>query len=227
LSPLQHARASRGGLRLLHEGRRAGRRPRAAPFLPLVRRRADESPRPVALARMEPRSGGQLDPGMGSVSRRSRGRDTPGRPGKLTDHENLSGMGFGSAFRFAAEVARRSPRPVPLASPWTNREHLATIANADWFGKSPEGVATRLDAMRVPAIVKGRALIVGTLARQPLAKFRGSELVDPEPWMYRTNTAQAPRTRMLWTLDDLIFYGASLWAVERGARDQILDAIRV
>jgi hypothetical protein len=32
---------------------------------------------------------------------------------------------------------------------------------------------------------------------------------------------------MLWTLDDLIFHGCSLWAVQRGTSGQILDAVRV
>lgn len=141
-------------------------------------------------------------------------------------------MGIASAFRFASEVATnssrgdRTGRPAPvIRSPWSANT-LSTIVWSDIFDEAPR-IPSRADAMSVPAIAKGRALIVGTLARQPLAKFRRDAKVTPEPWMYRTNTRQSPRARMLWTLDDIIFGGASLWAVQRGARDVILDAVRV
>ena len=134
-------------------------------------------------------------------------------------------MGIRSAFKFAAEVASSKRARTPIASPWSTG-NLAKVVYTDIFGTSTLR-ATRAEAMKVSAIVKGRALICGTLSRQPLVKYRGEAKIDAEPWMYRTNTAQAPRSRMLWTLDDVIFHGSSLWAVERGARDQILDAIRV
>ncbi|MFT3832873.1 MAG: phage portal protein [Micropruina sp.] len=44
--------------------------------------------------------------------------------------------------------------------------------------------------------------------------------------MTSTTTRQGPSTRMLWSLDDLLFSGVSVWAVER-AGDAITDAIRV
>lgn len=135
-------------------------------------------------------------------------------------------MGIRSAFEFAADVARHKRARTPVASPWSGAGNLSRVVYTDIFGTSTLR-ATRAEAMKVPAIVKGRALICGTLSRQPLAKFRGEEKVRSDSWMYRTNTAQSPRTRMLWTLDDIIFHGTSLWAVERGASDQILDAVRV
>lgn len=141
-------------------------------------------------------------------------------------------MGFGSAFRLAAEVVGlggRASRPpeqhAAIRSPWSGT-HLSKIAWSDIFGVENTPV-TRAEAMKVPAIKKGRALIVGTLSRQPLAKFRSSEKVAAEAWMYRTNSDVPPQTRMAWTLDDLIFGGTSLWAVERGTGDRITDAVRV
>lgn len=96
------------------------------------------------------------------------------------------------------------------------------------FGAQAALPVTRADAMRVPAIAKGRALICGTLSRQPLAVFQKDVRQDPVPqWIARTDTDQAPRTRMLWTLDDLIFHGACLWGVKRNTRDQIVDAHRI
>jgi len=140
-------------------------------------------------------------------------------------------MALIDAFRFAVQVAngeqgRPDFRPEQvIRSPWSTGT-LSKIAYSDVFGGSFSPV-TRAEAMKVPAIVKGRSLICGTLSRQPLAKFVRSEIVDSDPWMYRTSSPVPPSTRMLWTLDDLIFYGSSLWAVERGTRGQLTDAARV
>ncbi len=133
-------------------------------------------------------------------------------------------MGVLDAFRLASKVATRDPS-LPIRSPWSTGQ-LSKVVWADVLGNGL-GPVTRAQAMQVPAIAKGRALICGTLARQPLAKFRGEALVSSDAWMYRTNTAVSPQARMLWTLDDLIFSGVSLWAVERGSGNKILDAMRV
>lgn len=140
-------------------------------------------------------------------------------------------MALIDAFKFAAQVAngehgKSGPSPQQtIASPWSAGS-LAKIAYSDIFG-GQANVVTRAEAMKVPAIAKGRALICGTLSRQPLAKFVRAELVESDPWMYRSSAPVPPSTRMLWTLDDLIFYGSSLWAVERGTRGQVIDAARV
>lgn len=135
-------------------------------------------------------------------------------------------MGIMSLFEFASRVAATPPRPVGIASPWSTTE-LTKFAWSDIFGADVDLPVTRAEAMKVPAIAKGRALIVGTLSRQPLAKFRGAEKVNPDPWMYRSSRGQSPQMRTMWTLDDLIFHGTSLWWVERGTRNNIMDAIRV
>lgn len=136
-------------------------------------------------------------------------------------------MGIRSAFRLASEVAQRHSHGPGIASPWSAGQ-LSKIVLADIYGEDAPAIPlSRAEAMKVPAVVKARSVIVGTLARQPLAKFRGETKITADPWMYRTSTRQAPRTRMLWTLDDLIFHGVSLWAVERGASGQITDAVRV
>jgi len=136
-------------------------------------------------------------------------------------------MGFFDAFKFASRVAAAPnlAASTGVVSPWTAGT-LSKIAWSDVLGAEAD-VVTRADAMRVPAVAKARALIVGTLSRQPLATFRGAEKIAAPAWVYRTSTDVAPQTRMAWTLDDLIFGGASLWAVERGASGQITDAVRV
>lgn len=112
-----------------------------------------------------------------------------------------------------------------MASPWSTST-LSRVAWADILGLETD-VVSRADAMKVPSIVKGRALIVGSLARLPLAKWRGAERLEADAWMYRTATDVPPQTRMAQTIDDLIFGGASLWAVQRGAGGQVVDAVRV
>lgn len=138
-------------------------------------------------------------------------------------------MGLWDAFKLASRVtalqADASPVYSSISSPWAATA-LSKIAYSDIFGGETT-IVSRAEAMKVPAIAKGRALIVGTLARQPLAKFRGAQRIESDAWMYRTNSQVSPQVRMAWTLDDLIFYGNSLWAVQRGARNQLLDAIRV
>ena len=114
-------------------------------------------------------------------------------------------------------------------SGWGATGDLARVILADIYGANLPVV--RDTAMRVPGIVKGRALIAGTLSRYPLRAYKGADEVASQPsWLSRTDTAQPPQWRMLWTLDDLIFHGRSLWAVQRGGADKrgpILDAVRV
>lgn len=140
-------------------------------------------------------------------------------------------MGLLDVFRFASQVAAR-PRAVAqsssgIRSPWTSGQ-LTSWSVSDILGADVVRPVSRADAMRVPAIAKGRALICGPLARHPLAVYRGAERVSSQPpWLSRTDTSQSPEDRMLWTLDDLIFYGMSLWGVARTTRGQIMDAARV
>lgn len=112
-----------------------------------------------------------------------------------------------------------------VASPWSGPGNLSKVIVADVLGAA--GIVTREEAMRVSSIVKARSLI-GGLSRYPLLAYRRDAAIANQPaWLSRTDTGQPPQWRMLWTLDDLIFYGRSLWAVRRGAGDRIVDAVRV
>jgi hypothetical protein len=46
-------------------------------------------------------------------------------------------------------------------------------------------------------------------------------------WMQRTDGDVSPYHRMLWTVDDLLFHGWSLWRAERGFGGTLLDAERI
>lgn len=116
---------------------------------------------------------------------------------------------------------------VGIKSPWTTTQ-LSRVVLADIFGLENMPVS-RAEAMTIPAIVKARHLICSPLARQPLRVFEGDALTAEQPrWLTRTDGQQPPQMRMLWTLDDILFTGFSLWAVKRtGGDGAIEDAARV
>jgi hypothetical protein len=107
-----------------------------------------------------------------------------------------------------------APRPQPQIEAWVDRTGLQPIELVlnDLFGLDALP-ASRTEAMSIPAIARARKLLCTTIGRLPLRVYRGAEqLPDLEQptWTYRTD-GQVPFQRMVWTVDDLIFYGASLW----------------
>jgi hypothetical protein len=85
--------------------------------------------------------------------------------------------------------------------------------------------------MAVPAMSRARHLIAGAIAGCPLQHIVGADQVleppDSATWTYRTDGSVSPWHRMLWTVDDLLFSGWSLWAVDRDADGKVLAADRV
>ena len=113
-----------------------------------------------------------------------------------------------------------------IASPWSGTNELSRVITADILGDYDLAV-TREQAMRISSVAKARALICA-LSRYPLVAYRDDVEIPTQPaWLSRTDTGQPPQWRMLWTLDDLLFYGRSLWVVGRSAAGQIRDAVRV
>lgn len=126
----------------------------------------------------------------------------------------------------AAASATASPVRVDIASPFSAGQ-LNTIVWSDVFGTAPT-VITREEALAIPGVHKARAVLLSLIADKPLMVYRDEALLDPQPaWTRRTNGAVSPWHRMAVTLDDLIFYGYSLWAVKRGAAGQLIDAERI
>lgn len=124
-------------------------------------------------------------------------------------------------------MASASAAGTPVRSPWATTS-LSRIVLSELAGLTTQ--PGRAEAMQVPAIARGRALIAGLLARHPLAVYDAAGVQQPvetAAWLTTTATGQSPRTRNLWTWDDLIFAGLSLWAVSRDNHDAITDAIRV
>jgi hypothetical protein len=104
----------------------------------------------------------------------------------------------------------RDPSSLPIGSPWGSSQ-LTQLAWQDIFGSNVT-VNSRQEAMRIPAIKRARNLIVSSIAQMPLQAFKAAALLPTQPtWLYATNTAVSPQHRTAYTVDDLIFYGASLW----------------
>lgn len=136
-------------------------------------------------------------------------------------------MGWLNTLRHLADYSTVD-QLAPLRSPWSITE-LRRVVMSDLAGVQNLNPG-RSEAMRVPAIVRGRALIAGLLSRHPLGVWEtatAGKRIDMAPWLTATSTAQSPRQRNLWTFDDLIFSGLSLWFVVRDSHDAILDGIRV
>lgn len=146
-------------------------------------------------------------------------------------------MGLGSAYRLARAAAAIDPRyglgdaagvQIGVRSPWSST-HLSSIVTADLFGVGTFP-PTRAEAMTVPAVVKARHVLVTHLADVPLRALRGPDVLpdtEQPSFLYRTDGPLSPWHRLAWTIDDLLFYGWSLWSVNRGAEDVILSADRV
>lgn len=123
-------------------------------------------------------------------------------------------MGRPASGQASSPLGRVTPQ---VGSPWTTGD-LSAIVWADVFGGNVQPV-TRAMAMAVPAVAKARHVLCSVIAPLPLVQFTGPTLSPAQPgWMQRTDGDLSPFHRMLWTIDDLFFFGWSLWAAKRGAQ---------
>ena len=139
-------------------------------------------------------------------------------------------MGFLGLVRDALALpAAAYSHPVGLASPWAeDPTPLLPITGTEAITNRETGPVSRRLAMSVPALARARRLIVGSIARLPLEATKNGELLADQPrWLSRTDGPISPFHRMLWTVDDLLFYGWSLWALERDAQGIVIAADRV
>lgn len=132
-----------------------------------------------------------------------------------------------------AAVTPTSSGALPLVSPLAADHNLARVVYSDIFGDLRLMPVTRAEAMAVPAMARARHVIAGTVARIELRGYRGTELLggDQAPaapaWLQSTGNGMSPFHRMLWTVDDLIFYGWSCWRRVNGWDGFPLSASRV
>lgn len=128
----------------------------------------------------------------------------------------------------ARQEAAVAPMQVGIESPFPHTASLNAVAWADLLGEEFRPL-TRAAAMAIPALARQRHLLCGAGARCPLVVMSADVPVAQAPshWTTRTDGQLSPYHRMLWTLDDLVFTGWSLWWVERGSERQVLTAERV
>lgn len=122
---------------------------------------------------------------------------------------------------------RRAADLLSFTSPYATAGTLHPIVAADLL--SDEVLAqlplSREIAMTVPAVSKARNLLVSTIGKFPLKAYDGDALVAEQPaFLYRSESTVTPYERIAWTVDDLIFYGYSVWLVERDGAGQITRA---
>jgi len=127
-----------------------------------------------------------------------------------------------------AELAAALPFEPPVtqigyASPWASQNHLASIVWSDIFGADVPAPVTRAEAMSVPAVARARNILCSVIANIPLRAYRGRRVLGepgepPAPsWIAGTHQALPPHHRLVWTVDDLLFFGASCWSRVNGS----------
>jgi hypothetical protein len=126
--------------------------------------------------------------------------------------------GIGSAELTAAALIG----PAAIRSPWAPPGNLEHIVLADVFGENVPEQLTRARAIRVPAVARARGIVCTTIARIELGDWRGTDRLpagEAASWLSATDGAMSPLHRMLWTVDDLYFYGWSCWRVTARGTD--------
>jgi hypothetical protein len=112
-----------------------------------------------------------------------------------------------------------------IVSPWAGGQ-LSQVVWSDIFGVEANTIS-RKEAMTIPAVAKARQILVTSIAKYPLVALSGADDVTAShAWLQATDGEVSPWHRMAWTIDDLIFFGWSLWGVERDASGQIIKADR-
>ena len=110
-------------------------------------------------------------------------------------------------------------RAMSVSSPWGGSEgNLWPIAlPPDLYGAEYLPMS-RVEALAVDAVSRGRDLVCTTIARAPLVALTVDTPLPVQPsWLTATDTTTHPGNRVLWTVDDLMFTGWSLWARDNGA----------
>lgn len=131
--------------------------------------------------------------------------------------------------RLASALALPHMQARPIASPWgADSNHLTRIIASDIYGADIDAPLTRESAIRLPAVARARGLIVSSVARIPIIAEDEEGNSTPAPaWLTSTAGEVSPFHRMLWTMDDLFFYGWSLWYVARDDNGEVVEADRV
>lgn len=108
--------------------------------------------------------------------------------------------------------------PQPVANTGGALESVAVPA-------VPDLPPTRETALSLPPLLRARNLICTTAAGCELVTDSATD--NPLKFLTRADGELSPWHRMLWTADDLLFYGWSLWEVTRDFDGRVLTGTRV
>ncbi|MBS1674663.1 MAG: hypothetical protein JSS74_11955 [Actinobacteria bacterium] len=131
----------------------------------------------------------------------------------------------------APATAHNVLSPLPVL-PYAPAPELQALVYKDIYGGAADDAVTREVAMTVSPVKKARAVIIGRLSDLPIEQgttnAAGEFVADTtQPgWLTDTGTVQTVWHRTAWTLDDLMFTGWALWALDRTG-DTITSAARV
>ena len=111
-----------------------------------------------------------------------------------------------------AETADRTRR---LRAALTTLESLNAEAAAAFGINSDTVTATRTEAMSIPALRRGRAIICGIGSSLPLVDVDdlGARHDDPPSWLRQPDPGTTLAHIISWTLDDLLFHPVAWWRV--------------
>lgn len=140
----------------------------------------------------------------------------------------FQGRAYADAIAAATGPYASRPSQVGPLSPLSDQSALQAVVWAD-LGVDPSTIAlTRESVIAIPAVARQRHLLCGAAAGCPLRVLTGDQLVTEQPrWTSRTDGPVSPWHRMLWTVDDLMFEGWSLWRAVRGPGAELLTADRI
>lgn len=145
--------------------------------------------------------------------------------------QRLEYVGLLTSFRerraISAATPQLNPTNLPIVSPWES-SRLSEVVYNDIFGTTYRPI-NRAQAMALPAVARARNLLVSTICRLPMLDYVGetetAEAGQPT-WLYATDGG-SPIFRLAWTVDDLIFYGFSVWSRINNADGSLQRADRL
>lgn len=133
------------------------------------------------------------------------------------------------ALRVTERVTSTPFAGAPLVSPLAgSTSQMSQLVWSEFYAGEVAEV-TREGALMIPPLKRGRDILVGVIAGMQLKQFAGEAEVDAS-WLTNSSSGISPWHRMAGTVDDLIFYDWSAWAVKRAgsdATDPIVDGLRI
>jgi len=129
------------------------------------------------------------------------------------------------ALRVSEKVSSSPLGHAPLVSPLAGAS--SQISQLVWseFYAGEVAEVTREAALAIPPLKRGRDILVGVIAGMTLQQWQ-EQVEVPAPWLVNSSSGISPWHRMAATIDDLLFYDWSAWAVTRDG-NTITDALRI